>query len=320
MVSISGRPKVLPIIGYFFQMNSLKLEHSTAKYKFKGLLPYDKELNEPQLNLLLYIIEQNSSRDAIVNILSLNKAKDAVAENLLSVKKESNTILENLLIELFMTAIIQTCQFELLNNVEFDKLDFTDSNSELNQIVHFWNHISTNVLYFEFQYQIIDFIECMTHLFKRISNFNSIQASNKMLLKCREFFMWTLLQIVSAFIHFSPVQLQQPNSNIVHSPVLTHFTSIFKFIDLFYHEKEPLALPDFSKQNSVYIMSAASIWLLISKKFESDSVRFNRKIPVALKTHVDFLQEIINNSNSPNSSSEYLLAILCNSCKFSTKL
>lgn len=322
MASISGRPTVLPIIGYFFQTNFLKLDQSTARYKLKGLLPYDKELNEPQLNLLLYILEQNNSREAIVNILSLNrinKTKDSPKDNLLK-KRNSNTIIKNLLIELYMSAVIQTCHYESLGDFEhFQKLDFTDSYSELNQIIYFWNHISTNVLYFEFLCQNIEFNDFMADLYKRIGKeIHSMQISKKLLLKCREFFMWALLQVVSSSIHFSSPQLQQQQAmanNGTKMSILSQFEPIFNFIDLFYPENEPLPLPDFSKQNCIYIMSAASIWILITKKAEAEFIKFTKKVPAALKQHVEYLQEIIV-SNSLNTSSEFLLAILCNSCKF----
>ncbi len=53
--------------------NSWKLDPTTLRFPLKGLLPYDKDLFEPQTALLRYVLEQPYSRDMVCNMLGLNK-------------------------------------------------------------------------------------------------------------------------------------------------------------------------------------------------------------------------------------------------------
>ena len=279
----------MPIVGYSLSMGSIKFDHA-GKCKPKGLLPYDKELNEPHLQFLLFIFEQNNSRDAIVNLLSLNKVKGR------------SVILENLLVELIIKAITKSGNFALENDSLFENYDLADSRTESSQIAFLWQHVSSTSLYFENIYQNIDFSSFLIDLSERICRFNNEHGSSDFLLRSREFFMWTLLQMLSGYISKHKFE---------------NFAPIFQLIELFYPEREPIALPDLSKPNCIYIMAAASSWILLNKKAENDQVKFSRPMPIALRKHVDFMQQLVT-SSPLIATDEYTIVLICNACKLST--
>ena len=233
IVSISGRPRILPIVGYSLSINSIKLDHSNAKYKTKGLLPYDKDLNEPQIKLLVFLMEQNNSREFIVNMLSLNKVKGR------------STILEKLLCELIIKAIRKTAKNIKSplpeSDPSFENYDLTDLESEACQIAFYWQHISSTALYIDFIYQNIHFPSFLSGITDIIYDFNhQIACNNKCLLKCREYFMFTLFQMLSGYIQKQSVE---------------SISDIYKLYELFYPEKEPIPLPDLKKLNCMQLDS-----------------------------------------------------------------
>lgn len=76
MVSIVGHSKMLPVVehsGYADHLSPWKLDPGTLKFTLKGILPYDKELLEPQTGLLRYVLEQPYSRDMVCCMLGLVK-------------------------------------------------------------------------------------------------------------------------------------------------------------------------------------------------------------------------------------------------------
>ena len=76
MVSIIGHSKMLPVVehsGYADHLSPWKLDPATLKFNLKGILPFDKELLEPQTELLRYVLEQPYSRDMVCCMLGLVK-------------------------------------------------------------------------------------------------------------------------------------------------------------------------------------------------------------------------------------------------------
>lgn len=78
MISIIGRSKMLPIVehsgGGPDNLNtSWLLDTNTLKLSLKGNLPYERELLEPQTQLLRYVLEQPYSRDMVCLMLGLTK-------------------------------------------------------------------------------------------------------------------------------------------------------------------------------------------------------------------------------------------------------
>uniref|UniRef100_A0A8C1XQ15 Mediator of RNA polymerase II transcription subunit 23 n=1 Tax=Cyprinus carpio TaxID=7962 RepID=A0A8C1XQ15_CYPCA len=76
--SICGRCSLLPVVNNSGVIcSSWKLDPSTLCFPLRGMLPYDKELSEPQTGLLRYVLEQPYSRDMVCNMLGLNKQQSA---------------------------------------------------------------------------------------------------------------------------------------------------------------------------------------------------------------------------------------------------
>lgn len=77
MVSIVGHPQMLPIVEHFGYTETLinpwRLDSTTLKFTFRGILPYDAELFQPQTGLLRYILEQPYSKDMVCSMLNLQK-------------------------------------------------------------------------------------------------------------------------------------------------------------------------------------------------------------------------------------------------------
>lgn len=76
MVSIIGHSRMFPVVehsGLPDSQSPWKLDPSTLKFSLKGILPYDKELLEPQTGLLRYVLEQPYSRDMVCCMLGLVK-------------------------------------------------------------------------------------------------------------------------------------------------------------------------------------------------------------------------------------------------------
>ena len=172
MVSIAGRSKLIPIVGYSStSVMAWKLDPDTAKFQLRGLLPYNKELLEPQTNLLRYVLEQPYSRDMICAMLNLSNKL-----------KQRCPVLENQLVELIMTAM------ERSEN-EPDLSDVLDHGS--NQTLFLWQHISCHLIYFVL-FNHISF----SHMVLNLRD----QLSNKNFRKGREHLMWVLLQFISGSI------------------------------------------------------------------------------------------------------------------------
>ncbi|KFM78816.1 Mediator of RNA polymerase II transcription subunit 23, partial [Stegodyphus mimosarum] len=90
-----GKSKLLPVVGHSATLGNVwKLDPVTAKSPLRGLLPYNKELLEPQTSLLRYVLEQPYSRDMVCSMLGLSKQQ-----------KQRCPVLEEQLVELIVSAM-----------------------------------------------------------------------------------------------------------------------------------------------------------------------------------------------------------------------
>ncbi|XP_033121340.1 mediator of RNA polymerase II transcription subunit 23-like [Anneissia japonica] len=166
MVSITGRSQLLPIVGHSSSIgNAWKLEQSTLRFPLKGMLPYDKELLQPQKGLLRYVLEQPYSRDMICSILDLNKQQ-----------KQRCTVLEEQLVDMLILAMEK-----MENDMATDLL---------------WRHLSSQVIFFVL-FQFAGFPQMVEALHQKLSK-NPLRRG-------RDHLMWVLLQIVSGSIKKNPV-------------------------------------------------------------------------------------------------------------------
>ncbi|XP_063757881.1 mediator of RNA polymerase II transcription subunit 23 isoform X2 [Eleginops maclovinus] len=79
--SICGRCSLLPVVNNSGAIcNSWKLDPTTLRFPLRGMLPFDKDLFEPQTGLLRYVLEQPYSREMVCNMLGLNKQTLNIAQ------------------------------------------------------------------------------------------------------------------------------------------------------------------------------------------------------------------------------------------------
>lgn len=117
--------------------------------------------------------------------------------------------------------------------------------------------------------------------------------------KGRDDLMWALLQYISGSI--------QRNA-------LSNFLPVLKLYDILYNEKEPIAIPDVKLASSTKKIAATCIYIHLLKKAQLENVAI-RPIPIALRKHYEFLQQLSSAQNM-TIGEDYIVTLLCNA--FST--
>ncbi|NXF20094.1 MED23 polymerase, partial [Rhodinocichla rosea] len=162
-----GRCSLLPVVNNSGAMcNSWKLDPTTLRFPLKGLLPYDKDLFEPQTALLRYVLEQPYSRDMVCNMLGLNKQH-----------KQRCPVLEDQLVDLVVYAMERSETEE-----KFDD----GGTSQL-----LWQHLSSQLIFFVL-FQFASFPHMVLSLHQKLAG--------RGLIKGRDHLMWVLLQFISGSI------------------------------------------------------------------------------------------------------------------------
>ncbi|GIY39674.1 mediator of RNA polymerase II transcription subunit 23 [Caerostris darwini] len=165
--TLYGKCKLLPVVGQSATLGNVwKLDPVTAKAPLRGLLPYNKELLEPQTSLLKYVLEQPYSREMVCNMLGVSKQQ-----------KQRCPVLEEQMVELIISAM------EKSEN-ELDNMEDGGPTQLL------WQHLSSQLIYFVlFQYASFPHIIMILH--KKLGT---------KLRKGRDHLMWVLLQFISGSI------------------------------------------------------------------------------------------------------------------------
>ncbi|OBS64734.1 hypothetical protein A6R68_06727, partial [Neotoma lepida] len=162
-----GRCSLLPVVNNSGAIcNSWKLDPATLRFPLKGLLPYDKDLFEPQTALLRYVLEQPYSRDMVCNMLGLNKQH-----------KQRCPVLEDQLVDLVVYAMERSETEE-----KFDD----GGTSQL-----LWQHLSSQLIFFVL-FQFASFPHMVLSLHQKLAG--------RGLIKGRDHLMWVLLQFISGSI------------------------------------------------------------------------------------------------------------------------
>nr|XP_020042455.1 mediator of RNA polymerase II transcription subunit 23 isoform X3 [Castor canadensis] len=171
--SICGRCSLLPVVNNSGAIcNSWKLDPATLRFPLKGLLPYDKDLFEPQTALLRYVLEQPYSRDMVCNMLGLNKQTLNIAQ-----QKQRCPVLEDQLVDLVVYAMERSETEE-----KFDD----GGTSQL-----LWQHLSSQLIFFVL-FQFASFPHMVLSLHQKLAG--------RGLIKGRDHLMWVLLQFISGSI------------------------------------------------------------------------------------------------------------------------
>ncbi|XP_059485779.1 mediator of RNA polymerase II transcription subunit 23 isoform X2 [Neocloeon triangulifer] len=179
MISIIGRSKMLPIVehsggGQDNLNTSWLLDTSTLKLTFKGNLPYEKDLLEPQTKLLRYVLEQPYSRDMVCLMLGLTKQM-----------KQRCLALEEQMVELMVAAMEKSEEEPVQMEVSTEENTLSSASHLL------WQHLSSQLIYFVL-FQFASFPDIVSALHKKLAE--------KDLKKGRDHLMWVLLQYISGSI------------------------------------------------------------------------------------------------------------------------
>ncbi|XP_046729572.1 mediator of RNA polymerase II transcription subunit 23 isoform X1 [Silurus meridionalis] len=171
--SICGRCSLLPVVNNSGAIcNSWKLDPATLRFPLRGMLPYDKDLFEPQTGLLRYVLEQPYSRDMVCNMLGLNKQTLNIAQH-----KQRCPVLEEQLVDLVVYAMERSETEE-----QFDD----GGTSQL-----LWQHLSSQLIFFVL-FQFASFPHMVLSLHQKLAG--------RGLIKGRDHLMWVLLQFISGSI------------------------------------------------------------------------------------------------------------------------
>ncbi|XP_076872671.1 mediator of RNA polymerase II transcription subunit 23 isoform X1 [Brachyhypopomus gauderio] len=296
--SICGRCSLLPVVNNSGAIcNSWKLDPATLRFPLKGMLPYDKDLFDPQTGLLRYVLEQPYSRDMVCNMLGLNKQTLNIAQH-----KQRCPVLEEQLVDLVVYAMERSETEE-----QFDD----GGTSQL-----LWQHLSSQLIFFVL-FQFASFPHMVLSLHQKLAG--------RGLIKGRDHLMWVLLQFISGSIQknaladFLPVMklfdLLYPEkegwtSQVGHhSATLTHDPDISSPVVLF---TPPLCIPvpDINKPQSTHAFAMTCIWIHLNRKAQNDNSKLQIPIPHSLKLHHEFLQQSLRSKSLP--MTDYKIALLCN--------
>ncbi|KAM9839928.1 mediator of RNA polymerase II transcription subunit 23 isoform 5-T5 [Aulostomus maculatus] len=167
--SICGRCSLLPVVNNSGAIcNSWKLDPTSLRFPLKGMLPFDKDLFEPQTGLLRYVLEQPYSREMVCNMLGLNKQH-----------KQRCPVLEEQLVDLVVYAM------ERSETEEHFDADIGGTSQLL------WQHLSSQLIFFVL-FQFASFPHMVLSLHQKLAG--------RGLIKGRDHLMWVLLQFISGSI------------------------------------------------------------------------------------------------------------------------
>lgn len=180
MVSVIGHSSMLPIVEHFGYTDTLinpwRLDPNTLKFSFRGILPYDTELFQPQTGLLRYVLEQPYSKDMVCSMLNLQKQC-----------KVRCISIEEQLVWLVMSAMERS---------ELEPPSASDYDETLSATHWLWVHISSQLIYFVL-FQFASFPNIVVSLHDKLAM--------RDLRKGRDYLMWALLQFISGSIQRNPV-------------------------------------------------------------------------------------------------------------------
>uniref|UniRef100_A0A8C5NER4 Mediator of RNA polymerase II transcription subunit 23 n=1 Tax=Gouania willdenowi TaxID=441366 RepID=A0A8C5NER4_GOUWI len=173
--SICGRCSLLPVVNNSGAIcNSWKLDPTTLHFPLKGMLPFDKDLFEPQTGLLRYVLEQPYSREMVCNMLGLNKQTLNISQ-----QKQRCPVLEEQLVDLVVYAM------ERSETEEHFDTDIGGTSQLL------WEHLSSQLIFFVL-FQFASFPHMVLSLHQKLAS--------RGLIKGRDHLMWVLLQFISGSI------------------------------------------------------------------------------------------------------------------------
>lgn len=293
MVSSILRHKMRPVVeqtGKAHVVSTWKMDPHNLKFLLKGsltydrILPYSKDLVEPQRDLLLYILRQLYSKELVNNVMGVQKPRKDPATGVSQILRYP--MLEEQLIALFVAAMHEA------------EDEYRQKGSASNNTLLLWWNITSELIFF-LLYQFVSFPSFVEGVHTAL-----VEKGTKLRVG-RDHLMWTLLQFISGSIA---------------KTTTTDFMPVLKLLSL-YDEPEPLAVPDITKRCCTRKLAAAGIYIHLAKKCQgadSASSKLYFGLPVALRKHHSFLRQLASQEVDLSSSlqKDFLTPLLCNT--FST--
>lgn len=272
MLSIIGHSSMYPI-----------LEPASASGYGESTNPWRLDMNLKFTTLkgnLPYDSELTQPQVGLLRyVLQQLYSKEMVC-SMLNLQKQRSAVLEEQLVWLVINAMEKSEQ-EVTIETKNDLYDSTPTYKEW-----YWLHLSSQLIYFVL-FQCATFPNIVNELHDKLVSIN--------LRKGRDDLMWALLQYISGSI--------QRNA-------LSNFLPVLKLYDILYTEKEPLPVPDVKFPSSTKKIAATCIYIHLLKKAQLENVLI-RPIPVALRNHYEFLQQLSSAQNL-TIGDDYIVTLLCN--------
>ncbi|KAG2467837.1 MED23 polymerase, partial [Polypterus senegalus] len=224
IIDNSVKCSLLPVVNNSGAIcNSWKLDPTTLRFPLRGLLPFDKDLFEPQTGLLRYVLEQPYSRDMVCNMLGLNKQIIGRLCVIIALQhKQRCPVLEDQLVDLVVYAMERSETEE-----QFDD----GGTSQL-----LWQHLSSQLIFFVL-FQFASFPHMVLSLHQKcipVPDINKPQSTHAFAMTC----IWIHLNR-KAQNDNSKLQIPIPHSLKLHHDLIHSIaTRVIKLA----HAKSSIAL------------------------------------------------------------------------------
>ncbi|XP_040568431.2 LOW QUALITY PROTEIN: mediator of RNA polymerase II transcription subunit 23 [Lepeophtheirus salmonis] len=300
MVSCAYRHRLRPIVEHYGKahvVSTWKLDSNSLKILLKGnqtyerILPYSKEMVEPQTGLLLYVLRQPYSKELAINILGLQKPRKDASSNV--APGALCPALEEVLVNLFVDAMNELSELELDSSLlEYELERRLENNREL------WRNLSSELIFF-ILFQFINFGNFTNALYEKLSAPGEAKSG-------RDELIWALLQYISGCI----------TKNMIWD-----FVHALRLINLLYNDKEPIPIPDLNDPNAVKSLSAAAVYIQLSHRARQTEQQpsLSYALPSCLRLHHEFLLNLANvnegrlgTSLSVTGNEFYMVPVMCN--------
>lgn len=149
-----------------------------------------------------------------------------------------------------------------------DSSSINSMDASVNENLFEWLHLSSNLLFF-----VVLHHSALSLLVDSIVT--KIRTGNN--LKERDHLMWAFLQYITADVQSISIHDLSP---------------VMRLFDVLYPERIPIPVPNTDEPASTHSLSAASIWIYLVRKAESENIRLSRPIPPALQAHYEYLVNI----------------------------
>ncbi|KAG9510935.1 Mediator of RNA polymerase II transcription subunit 23, partial [Fragariocoptes setiger] len=164
-----------------------------------------------------------------------------------------------------------------------------------NELLFQWQHLSCNLLYFVL-FHHASFPHIVDNLYEKLKTLNIRRG--------REHLMWCLLQYISGSIQKQP---------------LSDFLPVIRLFDLLYPSREPVPIPSLTNPVCTHILAAATTWIHLLKRVETETTKIQRPLPLELRNHFEYLSDYASEDLHNSINNDYRAVLLCNAYSTNTE-